>query len=228
MSETAITLTSTKVPAHMKEAAGLGNENVSAEHLQTPRVKLLQQLNNEVDENHNDYIEGTKPGDLINTVTRENYGKELYVINVFFKEDFVLWKKRESGGGLVGTYPSQEAALSYLEQEGLKAEDHEIIQTQSHVLLRKDEKSGDLLQTPFIMDFASSKLRVSKEWNTQIGQMGGDRFAGLWKLTSLQTQNRSAQKFYNLNVEFQGYVTDDDYAYAKDTYVKLAPQKVES
>ena len=84
MSETAITLTSAKVPAHIKEAAGLGNENVSAEHLQTPRVKLLQQLNNEVDENHNDYIEGTKPGDLINTVTRENYGKELYVINVFF------------------------------------------------------------------------------------------------------------------------------------------------
>ena len=119
MRETAITLTSVKVPAHIKEAAGLGNENVSAEHLQTPRVKLLQQLNNEVDENHNDYIKGTKPGDLINTVTRENYGKELYVINVFFKEDFVLWKKRESGGGLVGTYPSQQAALSYLEQEGL-------------------------------------------------------------------------------------------------------------
>ena len=77
MSENAIALVSEKVPAHMKEASGLGNENVSAEHLQTPRVKLLQQLNNEVDENHNDYIEGAKPGDFINTVTRENYGKEL-------------------------------------------------------------------------------------------------------------------------------------------------------
>ena len=113
---------------------------------------MLQQLNSEVDENHNDYIEGTKPGDLINTVTRENYGKELYVINVFFKEDFVLGKNVKVVVVLVGTYPSQEAALSYLEQEGLKAEDHEIIQTQSHVLLRKDEKTGDLLQTPFIMD----------------------------------------------------------------------------
>ena len=158
MSETAITLTSAKVPAHIKEASGLGNENISAEHLQTPRVKLLQQLNNEVDENHNDYIEGTKPGDLINTVTRENYGKELYEINVFCKEDFVLWKKRESGGGLVGTYPSQQAALSYLEQEGLKAEDHEIIQTQSHVLLRKDEKTGDLLQTPFTVSYTHLTL----------------------------------------------------------------------
>jgi len=227
MSENAIALVSEKVPAHMKEASGLGNENVSAEHLQTPRVKLLQQLNNEVDENHNDYIEGAKPGDFINTVTRENYGKELYTINIFFNEDFVLWRKRESGGGLIGTYGSQEAALSYLEKEGLKAEDHEIIQTQSHILLKKDSDSGELLQTPFIMDFASSKLRVSREWNTQIGQMGGDRFAGLWKLSSLQTQNRSAQKFYNLNVEFQGYVTDDDYAYAKQTYENLAP-KVEA
>jgi len=44
----------------------------------------------------------------------------------------------------------------------------------------------------------------------------------------MEYSNRSAQKFYNLNVEFQGYVTDDDYTYAKDTYVKLAPQKVES
>ena len=36
MSETAISLVSNNVPAHVKEASGLGNENVTAEHLQTP------------------------------------------------------------------------------------------------------------------------------------------------------------------------------------------------
>ena len=35
------------MPAHVKEATGLGNENVGAEHLQTPRVKLLQQMNSD-------------------------------------------------------------------------------------------------------------------------------------------------------------------------------------
>ena len=53
MSETAISLVSNNVPAHVKEASGLGNENVTAEHLQTPRVKLLQQMNSEVDDHDN-------------------------------------------------------------------------------------------------------------------------------------------------------------------------------
>ena len=107
MSENAISLVSKNMPAHVKEATGLGNENVGTEHLQTPRVKLLQQMNSEVDPNSPAYIEGSKPGDFIDSVTNENYGTELYVINVHFKEDFVLWKKREAGGGLVGTFSTR-------------------------------------------------------------------------------------------------------------------------
>ena len=191
MSENAISLVSNTVPTHVKEASGLGNENVGTEHLQTPRVKLLQQMNSEVDPNSPAYIEGSKPGDFIDSVTNENYGTELYVINVHFKEDFVLWKKREAGGGLVGTFSTRQEALDYLANDGLKEEDHEIIQTQSHLLLRKDPETGELVKTPFLMDFASSKLRVSREWNTQINQLGGDRFSALWKLSSIQTQNRA-------------------------------------
>jgi len=221
MSENAISLVSNTVPSHVKEASGLGNENVSTEHLQTPRVKLLQQMNPEVDKNHDAYIEGSEPGHFINSVTNENYGTELYVINVHFKEDFVLWRKRDAGGGLIGTYPSEQAALDHLAKEGLAAADHEIMQTQSHLLLRKDPETGELIKTPFIMDFASSKLRVSREWNTQINQLGGDRFSALWKLSSIQTQNRSAQKFYNLTAENQGWVTEEDYKYAKEGYENL-------
>ena len=82
----------------------------------------------------------------------------------------------------------------------------------------KDPATGDIVKTPFLMDFASSKLRVSREWNTQIAQLGGDRFSSLWKLASVQTQNRAAQKFYNLSVENQGWVLDEDYNYAKSVY----------
>ena len=220
MSENAISLVSKNMPAHVKEATGLGNENVGTEHLQTPRVKLLQQMNSEVDPNSPAYIEGSKPGDFIDSVTNENYGTELYVINVHFKEDFVLWKKREAGGGLVGTFSTRQEALDYLANDGLKEEDHEIIQTQSHLLLRKDPETGELIKTPFLMDFASSKLRVSREWNTQINQLGGDRFSALWKLSSIQTQNRASQKFYNLTAENQGWVTEEDYEYAKEGYEK--------
>ena len=93
-----ISIVSKAIPAHVKESSGLGNENISSEHMMVPRVKQLQQLSNEVDENHSEYIEGAKPGDFINTVTKENYGKEIHVINVHFKEEYVVWGKREKGG----------------------------------------------------------------------------------------------------------------------------------
>ena len=112
--------------------------------------------------------------------------------------------------------------MDYLTAEDLKAEDHDIVQTQPHTLLMKDPNTGDLVKTPFLMDFASSKLRVSREWNTQIAQLGGDRFSSLWKLASVQTQNRAAQKFYNLSVENQGWVLDEDYNFAKSAYESIA------
>jgi len=218
MNENAIALTSTSVPAHVKEAAGLGNENVTSDHLQTPRVKLLQQLSNEVDPNHEDHLEGAKPGDFVNTVTNKLLGRELYIINLLFKEEFVVWRKLSEGGGLKGTFATHKEAMDFLASEELKVEDHDIVQTQSHTLLMKDPTTGDIVRTPFLMDFASSKLRVSREWNTQIAQLGGDRFSSLWKLASVQTQNRAAQKFYNLSVENQGWVLDEDYNYAKSVY----------
>jgi hypothetical protein len=219
---TDVALVAKNVPAHVSKSSGLGNEDVSAEHLQTPRVKQLQQLSNEVDENHSEYIEGAKPGDFINTITRENYGKEMYVINIKFTEEFVIWRKREKGGGLVGSYSSQKDAYTYLEAESLAVEDYDIIQTQSHLLLRKDAETGELSGQPFIFDCSSSKLRVSREWNTQLKLAGGDRFSSLWKMSSAQTQNRASQKFYNIAVENQGWVTDEDYAASKKLYESVS------
>ena len=219
---TDVALVAKSVPAHVSKSSGLGNEDVSAEHLQTPRVKQLQQLSNEVDENHSEYIEGAKPGDFVNTITRENYGKEMYVINIKFTEEFVIWRKREKGGGLVGSYSSQKDAYTYLEAEGLAVEDYDIIQTQSHLLLRKDAETGELSGQPFIFDCSSSKLRVSREWNTQLKLAGGDRFSSLWKMSSAQTQNRASQKFYNIAVENQGWVTDEDYAASKKLYESVS------
>ena len=216
-----IALVSDKVPAHVEAAAGLGNENVTADHLQTPRVKQLQQLSNEVDENHSEYIEGSKPGDFINTITRENYGREIYVMNVKFTEEFVAWKKREKGGGLAGTYATEKDAIDSLVAQKENPEDYDITQTQSHLLIKKDATTG-ALDTPFIFDCASSKLRVSREWNTQIARLGGDRFSSLWKMSSAQTQNRAAQKFYNIAVENVGWVTDVDYESAKKVFESVS------
>ena len=217
---TTIDLVSKDVPAHVMKGTGLGNEEVGRDHLQTPRVKLLQQLSNEVDKNHSEYIEEAIPGDFINSVTKENYGTELYILNVKFTEDFVVWKKREIGGGLIGNFKSLAEATDYLNDQSLDIDQHDIIQTQSHLLMRKDPETGSL-GIPFIMDFASSKLRVSRSWNSQIQTKGGDRFASLWKMKSVQTANKAGQKFMNLGVEFEGWTTEEDYIEAKKLYEAL-------
>ena len=59
-----ISIVTSTMPAHLKKGTNLGNENISSEHLSTPRLKQLQQLSNEVDENHSEYIDGAKVGEL--------------------------------------------------------------------------------------------------------------------------------------------------------------------
>ena len=86
MSETAISLVSNKVPAHVKEASGLGNENVTAEHLQTPRVKLLQQMNSEVDPNHDAYIDGAKPGDFVTALPTKTIAQSYTLLTCISKK----------------------------------------------------------------------------------------------------------------------------------------------
>jgi len=215
-----ISIVTSEMPAHVKQSNNLGNENINSEHLSTPRLKQLQQLSNEVDENHSEYIEGAKVGDFINTVTKESYGKELYVVNVHFREEYVVWVKREKGGGLVGTFPTQAEAIKYLEDGGNKVEDHEITQTQTHTLLKIDEATGEVSEIPFLFDCSSSKLRVSREWNTQIMKLGGDRFASLWKLSSVQTANKAGQKFMNISVSNVGWLKESAYNVAKEFYEK--------
>ena len=213
-----ISIVTSKVPAHVQNGTRLGNENVTSEHLSVPRVKQLQKMSNEVDKNHSDYMEGAEVGDFINTVTGENYGQELYIVNVHFKEEYVLWVKRDKGGGLVGSFASNSDATDYLEAEGKKVEDHEIIQTQTHTLLRVDEKTGEISDIPFLFDCASSKLRVSREWNTQIAKFGGDRFSSLWKMASISTSNRKGQAFMNIEVSRVDWLKDEAYQSVKAFY----------
>ena len=215
-----ISIVTSELPAHIKLGSTLGNENVTSEHLSVPRVKQLQKMSNEVDENHSDYMENSKVGDFINTVTGENYGQEILLVNVHFKEEYICWKKREFGGGLLGSYPSKAEAIAALTEANEKEGEVDITQTQTHTLLKVDEKTGAVSDIPFLFDCANSKLRVSKEWNTQILKLAGDRFASLWKMSSVSTTNRKGQAFMNIDISNVGWLNKETYETAKEFYMR--------
>jgi hypothetical protein len=220
MSSTSIALVSSAVPAHVTEGTGLGNENVG-QHVTIPRVKLLQKMSDEVDKYNSKYIAGAEPGHFFNSLTGQNYGEELYVINLLFRNEYVVWRNREAGGGILGSFSSMQDAQAAIKSQQ-KPEDYTVTDTHSHVLLIKNPATGELDKTPVIMDFSSSKMRISRSWNSIIGIKGGNRFSGLWKLKSVSVQNKTGAQYMNLESEFVGWATDEDYQYAKSVYSQHA------
>ena len=206
------------LPAHLKaiEGVGRGNENVGT-NVAIPRIKLLQKMSNEVDKHHANYVEGCEPGHFFNTLTNQNYGNDIYVISLTFKTEYVVWRQLEAGGGYLGAFASQQEAQDKVNEQD-KPSEYDINETHAHVLLLKNPTTGQLDRTPCIMDFASSKLRVSKNWNSQIGMQGGDRFAGLWQVSGVSTENKLGKAFMNCESSWVGWAMEEDYKAAEALY----------
>mgnify|MGYP000488153343 CR=1 FL=1 len=208
------------LPAYASKNTGRGNEEVGANHVTIPRIKLLQKMSDEVDRHHANYVDGAKDGDFLNSLTRENYGDSLYVIPIKFKEEFAVWRKRDAGGGLIGTFKTEADARAAIAANE-KPQDLDLVQGHSHILLVKNAETGELSK-PVIMDFTSSKLRISRNWNSQIDLKGGDRFTGLWKLTSVAAKAKNGAQFMNLEVAFVGWAQEEDYKTAENYYTQFA------
>lgn len=217
--ENALVLSGSAVPAHLS-GENRGNEDVSMSHMTIPRLKLLQKMSDEVDKHHAGYIPGAEDGHFLNSITSENYGSEIYALNVKFREEFVIWRKREMGGGTLGSYLSEALAMERLSEED-SPEDYNIVCTHSHMLLLKNPTTG-VVSKPISFDMKSSTLKMSRNWNTQINVRGGDRFAGLWKLKSKQTKNAKGQTFMVLDINWVGWAKAEDFAVAEEVYETLA------
>ena len=207
------------VPAYIK-AGNRGNENV-ADALAIPRIKQLQKMSDEVDKHNSKYVKGAEPGMFINSISNELLGEELYAISTNFKVVYNVWRTRESGGGIVGAGDTSADGHALIQEQvdqgNGKPEDFSNTETHSHLMLFKNPETGEL-SLPALFDFANSKLSVSKNWNTQIASKGGDRFAGLWKMSSVSVENRTGQSYLNLKIEWQGWVQEEDYKVAEALY----------
>jgi len=196
--------------------SGRGNEEVGVDALTIPRIKLLQKMSDEVDKFHAEHVAGAEPGHFLNSISKELHKDGLYVLNIKFTESFAVWKKRELGGGLVRSCKTLFEAQEILDAQD-KPDDFQIQHNHSHLLLLKDPETG-ALSKPVLMDFNSSKMSVSKNWNTMINTKEGDRFSHLWKLVPVNATNRAGQIYLNLKVEYVGVALPDDYAAAEAVY----------
>lgn len=211
------------VPAAAANDAGLGNENVRAEDQMIPRLTLLQAMSPEVTAGNEKYIDDARPGLLLNSLTSELY-KAVYCANLNFKTAFVVWRKRDAGGGFYGEFKTEDEARQTLaaDPEVKDPNNYDIQETHTHALVLLDENGQPL--TPILCDMSSSKLKVSRQWNSMPQLREAARFASIWTLSGKPVAGPKGT-YFTLGIEFAGFADDTLYAQLKQTYADLGFDK---
>ena len=148
----------------MMADAGLGFENVSANDVAIPYLKVLQALSPEL--RGVTKIAGAEEGLIINTVTGVLM-KEIRVIPCAFKKSYVEWTPREAGGGLVKEH-SEESILDKTKKnernQDVLAKGNLIVTTAYHYVLVLSDGGFERA----LIAMSSTQLKKSRRW---LGQM---------------------------------------------------------
>lgn len=96
------------------EDAGAGMEGADKDSFAIPFLAILQKMSPQVDEADGAFIEGAKPGQFLNTVTKEFFDGKVGVtfLQSAYQRRFLRWGAKKLGGGFKGEYlPEVAAAL---------------------------------------------------------------------------------------------------------------------
>lgn len=203
------------VPSYIKQGQNRGNENVSNEDLQLPRIDVLQALSPQINKKKDEYIDGAEVGMLFNTLTGELYPEGVSITPISFVKRHLVWvdRKKDSEGGLRGIFDSADEAEAFVQSQ--EDEDKlEVVPTAEHLVLLDDGSE-------VILSMAKSKMKVSRKFNSLVRLNGGDRFSRRYKITTVD--DKSAQgEFQNIAISNDGYPTEEVYFKAEALYEAIS------
>ena len=150
----------------LSTSSGAGLENVRGSDLAIPFLSILQQLSPEVNENKPDYVQGSKAGIVINSVTRQLYDTKkapIRFIPCSFTKLYVEWRARQSGGGIVASHSDAGVLAQCHKNE--KGQDelpngNTIATTAYHFGLIVTESGEEKV----IIPMTSTQLKHSRKW----------------------------------------------------------------
>ena len=208
----------TDVPEFLQtQGTGRGNEDVSVDDLTIPRVSIIQDLSPYHKKSKPEYIDGAETGMAFNTVSKQLYGKELFIVPVYFRKEWVLWKDQSKGGGFFGAFSTQaEADQERASIEGENPDDIEAVDTAQHFVLILGS-DGNVLEEA-VISMSKSQMKPSRALNTQVRMAGGDRFSRVYALNVIEAQNKAGQDYFNWDIKPLGYVNKPTFLQAEAMY----------
>ncbi|MCL1142945.1 hypothetical protein [Shewanella gaetbuli] len=181
-------------------AVGLGSENVSADDLAIPRLKLLQAISDEVQMGHPKQVEGATAGMIINNLTEE-LSNSIFVVNLHFTKKVVVWRKRKAGGGIYDTFDTEQEARVALQEAGEDEKNFDISENPTHLVLIIDPETG-APKGVALLDMPGTKIKVSKRWNSMIAEAeakGHPRFGCVWQL-GVKGESNTQGSYFNFDL----------------------------
>ena len=215
-----------ELTAMFEADAGMGMENVGSEDVKIPFLRILQDLSPQVKEGKGEYIQGAKPGMIINSVSKKLYDGRtgINVLRCYYKREFVEWQDRGKGDSApVATYPANSDIITKTTRDQLGKDrlpsGNYIEKTASHFVI----VTGDSPSTALI-SMKSTQLKISRKWNSMMSgiKMNGKNgmftpasFSHIYKLKTTQMSNDKGT-WFGWEVSKVGPVTDQSlYGQAK-------------
>ena len=190
----------------MMADAGQGLEGAGREDYAIPFLNVTQALSPIVQDETSD----VKAGAIMDSVTGDVYpGHEgIEVVPVHYEKVINEWVPRDDGGGFIASYKTREAA-----QAGVEV-GHDLVDTANHYVLYR---GPDGVWRQAVLSCTSTKLRVSRQWNTRLsmlkvqganGAFTPPTFGTIWQVTTVKQENKKGI-FYNLDLGYVGLVEDE-------------------
>lgn len=191
-----------------------GLEDITKKDMLVPFLGLAQPLSHQVIEGDPKFVEGMKPGDLYNSVTGQNYGREV-TVQIVRKDKLraMQFKSQEQGGGVLdpdvsllddrlkwGPNGEKPVATLFRDYIAIILPSHEMI----------------------ALSFKSSGIAVAKRLNWLLGQRP-PIFAGLFVIGTDQKHVPKPHKVYTVAVSKVngGWVSAEDYANGEQMWEAL-------
>ncbi len=180
----ALTAPSKVTTSMLEQDAGVGQENITQDDLAIPRLAILQLLSPQCQKNTSEYIEGSEPGYLLNSVTEDMYDGEegLKIVIVTYKRNYIEWITRAKGGGFVANHGSDPVILQSCHKKdgefgNYTDEGNEVVPTAEYfAFILDDEEPGKII--PVLISMSKMQLGKARKLNTMINQYRADGVGG--------------------------------------------------
>lgn len=213
------------VPAYLQGGEGRGKENVDKSDLILPRLKLLQPLSPEVQDEEKKGVQGH----MINTLTRQDYGSSIIFTPIVHFKSRILWRGRDDEASdrilcsaADGLHPTTEEYAKLCTQcKEQQWNNDEVDKAPRCTIFYNFVVIIDGEITPIALSMEKTKIKTAKKLLSLITHTGNlDMFAKKYKIGITKEQNKKGI-WYNYDITPVGFVSAEEFKVAEAAYQSL-------